>query len=216
VAERLAPPFGVFIHESVRAFGMTNSKHVTMVLWKWWQTNEDAYKLARALLPSLNEYYDWCSVHPISSDYAPERVSAHRAMAHEYFSEFRSELTSEMSQNGPSEQAIASLRARRQRRTRIHEPTLRASKPRATDPAGQADRLKEKLGLTDQEYSSIKMFLINRYEKLLAIRSDKTLTKPQAASKCRAIIRDSDAQIEPFLNEDQKKFLTSRQRKSTD
>jgi len=48
VAEKTAPPFGVFVHESVRAFGPTNKHPVTTVLWQWWRKNEENYKIAKS------------------------------------------------------------------------------------------------------------------------------------------------------------------------
>jgi len=207
VAEKTAPPFGVFVHESVRAFGPTNGRPVTAVLWRWWRRNEETYKVARALLPSLNEYYDWCQVHPISSDYAPDRLSAHRALAHEYFSEFRAELSPEMSETGPSDEAIATIRARRRPRTTPNAPVSVPKKSRAADPVGQAKRAKDKLNLDDAQYASVVPIFIERHERTLAAQGDATLSSQERGLKIKSIIGDCDRKLGTFLNEEQKSLL---------
>lgn len=207
VAEKTAPPFGVFVHESVRAFGPTNKHPVTTVLWQWWRKNEENYKIARALLPSLNEYYDWCAIHPISSDYSPDRLSAHRALAHEYLSEFRAELSAEMSKTGPSEASIAQIRARRRPRNLPNERDSASKKPRATDPMGQAKRAKDKLNLDDAQYALLEPIFSERHERTLAAKADASLSPRDRGLKVRSIIEDCDRRIETFLNEDQKSLL---------
>lgn len=39
--ERLAPPFGIAIHESARAFSANGEEPFRAVWWLWWQSNDD-------------------------------------------------------------------------------------------------------------------------------------------------------------------------------
>lgn len=86
VGEKSAPPFGIFVHESARAFAPANERPVTVVMWRWWESNEMANNIARALLGKLDKYYAWCKAHTNSISYPVDRIVAHQGLAHEYFS----------------------------------------------------------------------------------------------------------------------------------
>jgi hypothetical protein len=85
VAERQSPPFGVYVHESARAFAPPNSKPFTHTLFRWWLTNEIAKKIAAALPKQLDEYFDWCRAHSMSMSYQLDRIDVHQKLAREYF-----------------------------------------------------------------------------------------------------------------------------------
>lgn len=88
LSETNAPPFGIYVHESARAFAPPNSKPFSQILWRWWLSDDDAGKVAAALPKELNAYYDYCSDFPTTSGYALDRIESHRKLAREYFSEF--------------------------------------------------------------------------------------------------------------------------------
>jgi hypothetical protein len=108
VAEKTAPPFGVLVHESARAFAPEGKRSISTILWRWWDTNADTKKIARALLSRLDDYYSWCKSHTISSSYPIERIEAHRSLAHEYFSEFRHESPDAVDVSNPKSTLVPS------------------------------------------------------------------------------------------------------------
>jgi hypothetical protein len=215
VAEKTAPPFGVFVHESVRGFGPTSKRPVTAVLWRWWDKNTENKKLASALLPSLDEYYDWCKVHSVSSGYPIDRIEAHRALAHEYLSEFRRELNPEMATPEPAEESDLTSQTTKRLKSKGSALTARKGKAatakptRAADPDGQAKRLAKKLGLNEEHVALIQPIFTDREQQILAARADLFLDPKARGMRIRNIVEECDTKIAAFLSDEQKQQLVA-------
>ncbi|ABO89679.1 TPA: hypothetical protein P2N00_001605 [Aeromonas salmonicida] len=83
-AEGFAPPFGIYIHESARAFAPDGQQPFHHVWWKW--VNPDVSHVWNNLLERLSSHYEWCSGRPNRLLYDATRISAHKQLATEYFS----------------------------------------------------------------------------------------------------------------------------------
>jgi hypothetical protein len=81
-SERQAPPFGVFIHESARAFSPTGSPSFSYFWWAWHRHHA---QLAERLRDALEEYFEWCLRRSHAIDYDAERIVAHREQARQFF-----------------------------------------------------------------------------------------------------------------------------------
>ncbi len=87
--ERCAPPFGVYIHESARAFAGEREKPFICVWWQWFDRNHD---LATKLNRELKRYYEWCKKNPHAILYEVDRINEHEQFATEYFVNLQPEL----------------------------------------------------------------------------------------------------------------------------
>jgi hypothetical protein len=83
-AERLAPPFGIYIHESARAFAPANAEPFTTLFWRWWLKDEVAQQVALRLHDEIDHYFGWCREHHAEIEYSPDRIDAHHTLAREY------------------------------------------------------------------------------------------------------------------------------------
>lgn len=81
--ERQAPPFGVFVHESARAFAPPATPPFHCVWWPWYGSEPG---LSIKLLEGLNEYYASCEAHSLAIQYEADRITQHRKQAEQYFS----------------------------------------------------------------------------------------------------------------------------------
>ena len=79
--ERLAPPFGIFVHESARTFAPTGSTPINFIWWKWRNPNHAVWG---QLGTELEQYFDWCEKRADAIDYEVSRIEAHRIMARQY------------------------------------------------------------------------------------------------------------------------------------
>jgi len=96
--------------------------------------------------------------------------------AHEYLSEFRAELSAEMSKTGPSEASIAQIRARRRPRNLPNERDS-ASKKRAQ--LIRWDRRSERKTSSiwdDAQYALLEPIFSERHERTLAAKADASLS----------------------------------------
>lgn len=82
-AERLAPPFGVFIHESARAFAPSGDKPLCYALWRWWGDKDS--DIEAGMREALPEYFAWARRNPLTSQYPAPAVDKHALAASEYF-----------------------------------------------------------------------------------------------------------------------------------
>lgn len=88
IAEREASPFGVYIHESARAFAPSPTGALRQVFWRWWLHDRRRGELqttASCLKRRLEEYYIWCEEHNMEIMYDVERIKAHRELSRQYF-----------------------------------------------------------------------------------------------------------------------------------
>ena len=83
-AESCAPPFGVYIHESARAFAPEkgNSYPYRSNFWRWFEEDDLLTWATRRTLP---EYFDWLEKNPIASQYDLDAMRRHKSLAVEYF-----------------------------------------------------------------------------------------------------------------------------------
>jgi hypothetical protein len=79
--EPSAPPFGVFVHESARAFAPGTEKPFNQLWWPWW--NNDSVR--GSMLKALGEHYDWADRHHRAIGYDADRLRVHRSLVEEYF-----------------------------------------------------------------------------------------------------------------------------------
>lgn len=87
-SEDEAPPFGVFVHETARAFSPDSDFQLR--LWQWFRYIPEMAKtqkneFAKRLLKSLEDYYIWVSNHSFQLGYKRERIEVHRERFKEYF-----------------------------------------------------------------------------------------------------------------------------------
>jgi hypothetical protein len=83
-AERLAPPLGIYVHESARAFAPVDRQPFTTVFWRWWLSDAVANQIAQKLLKEIDSYFNWCCAHTAELDYPSDRAEAHHKLAREY------------------------------------------------------------------------------------------------------------------------------------
>jgi hypothetical protein len=83
-AESLAPPFGVYIHESARAFAprKKGSEPYRVNFWRWFSINDT---LTWAMRRTLLDHFDWLEKNPVSAQYDLEVMRRHKSLAVEYF-----------------------------------------------------------------------------------------------------------------------------------
>lgn len=83
LSEAWAPPFGVYVHESARAFAPAGALPLPD---RWWSWDHNTTHASWTVLPQeLEAYYDWCDARAGKIDYSRERIAVHRRMAKEYF-----------------------------------------------------------------------------------------------------------------------------------
>jgi len=85
-AEAEAPPFGLAVHESARAFAPPGEEPLHDRWWRWDEYGDESVRLAwNALEANLKSYFDWCIERSLRIGYPIDRINAHRAMAAQYF-----------------------------------------------------------------------------------------------------------------------------------
>ena len=88
--ESKAPPFGVFVHESARAFHSEDETPFMFKWWKWFHVPNAGYAgwtkdQTAKLKEKIEKYFENCSSQSIFLDYPKERIDAHKKVAEEYF-----------------------------------------------------------------------------------------------------------------------------------
>ena len=81
--ERKAPPFGVYVHESARAFAPIGQKPFPYRWWQWFGPHHR--DMAQQLGIKIQEHYSWCEAQAYQLEYPVDRIREHRKMAAEYF-----------------------------------------------------------------------------------------------------------------------------------
>jgi hypothetical protein len=86
--ERLAAPFGVYVHESARSFSphRENPWRTSGVHWRWHnESDEEEREIFRRLGDEIDLYYAWVLRNNEMMPYSRERAEDHRRMARQYF-----------------------------------------------------------------------------------------------------------------------------------
>ncbi len=83
--EEQAPPFGVFVTESARAFAPAGASPFAEVWWRWFEPAQ--HKLAVTLRASLESYYKYCESHALPILYSADRITVHRTMSRQFLPE---------------------------------------------------------------------------------------------------------------------------------
>jgi hypothetical protein len=83
-AEGRAAPFGVYIHESARAFAprKKGSYPYRSNLWRWFEEDDP---LTWATRRTLAVHLDWLEKNPLASLYDADALRRHKTLADEYF-----------------------------------------------------------------------------------------------------------------------------------
>jgi hypothetical protein len=83
LGEASAPPFGLFIHESARAFAPGGVEPFHHAWWQWVNAGNQA--IWNVLMTNLNAYLDWCEKRALRIGYLTERIRAHKQMVAQFF-----------------------------------------------------------------------------------------------------------------------------------
>ncbi len=83
LAEKSAPPFGLFVHESARTFAPDGDVPLHHVWWKW--INPSNYAVWNLLPAALEVYFKWCHARSSSILYDANRIAVHEELAKQYF-----------------------------------------------------------------------------------------------------------------------------------
>jgi hypothetical protein len=85
-AEAEAPPFGLCVHESARAFAPAGDEPLHERWWRWDEFGDEPVRLSWSTLEgNLKSYFDWCAERSLRIGYPIDRINAHRSMAAQYF-----------------------------------------------------------------------------------------------------------------------------------
>lgn len=80
-SEGSAPPFGLSLDESARAFAPPRTKPLKGLWYEWWKNGGPPIGFKEALLGHL----DWCKSHHLGIEYPIDRLNIHRQMVEQYF-----------------------------------------------------------------------------------------------------------------------------------
>jgi hypothetical protein len=84
--EKNAPPLGLFVHESARAFAPEGTNPLHDVWWKWCTGgNVDTRQTWSKSQKALEEYFIWCKDHAQSILYPSKRIEVHSELVRQYF-----------------------------------------------------------------------------------------------------------------------------------
>lgn len=88
-SEKRAAPFGLYLHESTRAFAPEGSDVLSGTHWKWWKfyNKKGDPQIATELRKKLKPHYEWCRNHVTTLLYEQDSINKHEALANEYFSD---------------------------------------------------------------------------------------------------------------------------------
>lgn len=197
-AEKGTPPFGVSVHESVRAFGRFGEHRISVSLWRWWSKNPDNMKIANGLFPCLHSYYEWCRENPTTSGYPPERIDAHRAMANEYLGEFANRSSPNTNAKSKSHKPKV-------------QPTVETKGYAVPHPDQQITKLRKILNLSDEQVGKIKPIVEAREAKVIEVTKDRSLGAEVRRLTINDLVSESRAKMQAFLTDEQKTILIERE-----
>jgi len=94
-SEEKAPPMGVFVHETARAFFPTGESPLSYV-WDIWQGHQGVIEdttLGGKLNESINSYFDWCKQHSLRIDYPEDAIERHKKLWGMYYKRIETNQT---------------------------------------------------------------------------------------------------------------------------
>ncbi len=103
--ERDAPPFGIFVHESARAFGPESSPPVSAIWWEWFREH---HQLAQQLKKALYDYFLWCRCRCGAIGYEEKNIDRHAALSEQYLCDVSKTIDENEDANRPSVDGCAS------------------------------------------------------------------------------------------------------------
>ena len=84
LSESNAPPFGIFIHESARAFAPVGQEPFHHAWWRWdCSVNQ---KIWNDLKINIDDYFSWCMARSMNIGYDEARIQQHKKMASQLMS----------------------------------------------------------------------------------------------------------------------------------
>jgi hypothetical protein len=83
--ESAAPPFGIAVHSSARAFAPDGDEPFRFIWLDWFRHSQPCIDPSQ-LLTHLEKYFDWQAAHSTVTGYSPERIEHHRKLCREYLS----------------------------------------------------------------------------------------------------------------------------------
>jgi hypothetical protein len=78
ISEALAPPFGLFIHESARAFAPPNAQPLHGQWWHW--KHQNSAQSWADLRPAMESYFAWYEERGEALQYRSDRLARHKEM----------------------------------------------------------------------------------------------------------------------------------------
>jgi hypothetical protein len=86
-SEKAASPFGIYLHESVRAFAPIGAPVLSGIHWKWWKfyNQQSDPQLAADLEQALKAHLEWCTAHSTTVQYPKDDIARHLELVKEYF-----------------------------------------------------------------------------------------------------------------------------------
>lgn len=84
LAEPEAPPYGIAIDASARAFCPMDDRPFSFIWWDWYRKAKPEL-VPEEMLKELNRYFEWQKEHTHTTGYDPKRIEYHQELAIEYF-----------------------------------------------------------------------------------------------------------------------------------
>ncbi len=84
--ECLAPPFGIYIHESIRLYMNNSDRPIKQKWWKWWFTDKERFDddFRTNFITSMKSYYDFATNNSYVLEYDNVKINEHRKMFEQY------------------------------------------------------------------------------------------------------------------------------------
>lgn len=103
-AERAAPPYGIYVHESARSMAPPGDEPLKSPFLVWWEPGQNSEGIASRLRTAVRQWLAWARLRPSTLLYDPARIDAHAALFEEYFidSDVKSKVTEPLGVAGRS------------------------------------------------------------------------------------------------------------------
>jgi len=84
-SENEAPPFGIFVHESARAFHHPEDTPIAYVFWKWWEQLDNPQGIKKMVNEFVVEYLNQCKEFPDAYLFPIQSLEKNIEKAKSYF-----------------------------------------------------------------------------------------------------------------------------------